>query len=71
MCITEVDIEHIATLFREEGFAEGYAEEFEKGLTEGGILMLKKLVKDGAISLSDAAKASGMSVPEFQSYTVK
>ena len=67
MCITEVDIEHIATLFREEGREEGYVE----GLKEGGILILKNLVKDEAISLSDAAKAAGMSVPEFQSYTVK
>ncbi len=62
MCITEVDKEYIATLFREEGR--------EEGLAEGGLLMLKSLVKDGTISLSDAAKAAGMSISEFQSYTV-
>ncbi len=63
MCITGYDKERIALLFKEEGYAEG--------LAEGRILMLKKLVNEGALSLPNATKAAGMSVDEFQSYTIE
>ena len=61
MCITDYDKEHIATLFREEGREKGYVE----GLKEGGILILKNLVKDEAISLSDAPKPPGCPFRSF------
>lgn len=58
VCITEYDEGRVMSLFKEEG------------RKEGGILMLKRLVKDGAISLPNAAKAAEMSVSAFQSYIV-
>lgn len=46
----------------EEGHAAGHAEGFAKGRLE----ILKDLVRDGVISVFEAAERMGMSVEEFQ-----
>ena len=38
----------------------------EEGREEGKILLLKSLVKDGVLSLAEAAKRVGMTPSEFQ-----
>ena len=50
---------------REEGIKEG----IKKGIKEGTVQVLISLVKDGILSISDAAKRAGMSVAEFKKYT--
>ncbi len=46
---------------KEEGLAEGRAE----GLAEGKIITLAGLVKDGLLSIEDAAKRTNMSASDF------
>ena len=41
----------------------------EEGIKEGTVNILISLVKDGILSISDAAKRAGMSVAEFKKYT--
>lgn len=57
-----------------KNYSEAYAKEyvkhymisFKEGRTEGIILALLELVKDGILTISDAAKRAGISVPEFE-----
>lgn len=58
MCITEYDESRTLAEQREEGKAEGRAEGFLNALIE--------LVKDGLITISDAANKANMSVAEFE-----
>ena len=43
--------------------------EIKKGIKEGTVNVLISLVKDGILSISDAAKRADMSVAEFKKYT--
>jgi len=49
--------------------ARGIAKGREEGIKEGTINVLISLVKDGILSISDAAKRAGISVAEFKKYT--
>ena len=62
MCITEYDEERTFAEQREEGRAEGRAE----GKVEGMLHVLIGLIKDGTLSLADAARRADMSIDEFQ-----
>lgn len=72
--ITEYDKERALAEQREdaraEGFAEGFAKGFAKGfaesLAESGLLMLFGLVKDGLLTLSQAAEEAHMPEAEFK-----
>ena len=54
---------------REEGRAEGIVEGIAKGKTEGILNTLSGFVKDGILTLSDAAQRADMTVAEFESKT--
>ncbi len=55
-----------------EGIYEnGLSAGIEKGREEGRINMLLDIVKDGLISVTDAAKKAGMSLDEFESIMKK
>ena len=58
MCITEYD--------EEKNLAEQREEAKEEGKAEGIIETLASLVKDGLLTLSDAAKRANMTVSEFE-----
>ena len=58
MCITEYNEEKVFAQQRDEGKAEGKV--------EGALEMLIGLVKDGLVSLSDAAKRMNMTIEEFE-----
>ena len=61
MCVTEYNEEkNIAAVRREER---------EEGRIEGTLQTLAELIKDGILTLSDAAKRAGMSIAEFESKT--
>ncbi len=68
--ITEYDEERAFAEQREdaraEGFAEGFAKGFAKGFAESGLLMLFGLVKDGLLTLSQAAEEAHMTEAEFK-----
>ena len=49
---------------REEGIKEG----IKKGIKEGTVQVLISLVKDGILSISDAARRAGMSEESFRGY---
>ena len=49
---------------REEGIKEG----IKKGIKEGTVNVLISLVKDGILSISDAARRAGMSEESFRGY---
>lgn len=66
MCITEYDEERTLLEQREEGRTEGRAEGRVEGRAEGIMEALVGLVKDGILSLSDAAKRANMTVSEFE-----
>ena len=51
------------------GMEKGIAKGREEGIKEGTINVLISLVKDGILSISDAAKRADMSVAEFKKYT--
>ena len=53
----------------EEGRAEGRAEGKAEGKAEGMLSALIGLVRDGILTISEAAKRAGMSVPEFEAKT--
>ena len=73
MCITEYNEEKVFAQQREEGRAEGraegHAEGKAEGRQEGALEMLIGLVKDGMLSLNDAAKRVNMTVDEFKNKT--
>ena len=48
----------------EKGIARGR----EEGIKEGTVQVLISLVKDGILSISDAAKRAGMSEERFRGY---
>lgn len=58
MCITEYD--------EEKNLAEQRKEAKEEGKAEGIMETLAGLVKDGLLTLSDAAKRANMTVSEFE-----
>ena len=60
--ITEYDEERAFAEQREDARAEGFA----KGLAESGLLMLFGLVKDGLLTLSQAAEEAHMPEAEFK-----
>lgn len=55
----------------EIGYRLGEEKGMEKGKNEGIISTLFGLVRDGILSLSDAAKRAGMTVPEFEEKSAK
>ena len=81
MCITEYDEEKTLRGRYEEGFEKGYEEGFEKGFEEGfkkgfeegfkkgfeegRIKTLAELVKDGIITIVQAANSAKMTEEEF------
>ena len=56
---------------RREGKKEGRREGIKEGRKEGVINTLLMLVKDGIISVEDAAKRANLSVSTFQKYLNK
>ena len=48
--------------------ARGIAKGREEGIKEGTVNVLISLVKDGILSISDAAKRAGMSEESFRGY---
>lgn len=52
----------------EKGRLEGRIEGMEKGRLEGAVTTLASLVKDGILSIEDAAKRANMSVEMFKKY---
>lgn len=50
------------------GIEKGIAKGREEGIKEGTVNVLISLVKDGILSISDAAKRAGMSVETFRGY---
>ena len=53
---------------RLEGIEKGRIEGIKKGKLEGAITTLASLVKDGILSIEDAAKRANMSVEVFKKY---
>ena len=81
-CITEYDeanhMEQIAgeiARYAQEnfkkGFKKGFREGFKRGLKKGKLLALAEVVKDGLLSVSEAAEFANMTVPEFEAETAK
>ena len=74
MCLTEYDEVRTMNMFREEGRAEGRAEGMEKGRaegraegrTEGVLATLISLVKEGLLSVQQAAARAKLSVGDFE-----
>ena len=66
MCITEYDEEKNLAEQREEAKEEGRKEGREEGKAEGIMETLVGLVKDGILTLGDAAKRANMTVSEFE-----
>ena len=52
----------------EKGMEKGIAKGREEGIKEGTVQVLISLVKDGILSISDAAKRAGMSEERFRGY---
>ena len=50
------------------GIEKGIAKGREEGIKEGTVNVLISLVKDGILSISDAAKRAGMSEESFRGY---
>ena len=66
MCITEYDEEKTLAYIREESKAEGIAEGKAEGKTEGTIEVLISLVKDGILTVADAAKRANIAPSAFE-----
>ncbi|MBQ9982002.1 MAG: hypothetical protein IJP18_05495 [Oscillospiraceae bacterium] len=66
MCITEYDEERTLNEIKEEWLAEGMSLGLEQGLSQGKLLTLIELVKEGMLTLIDAAGKAGMTVSEFE-----
>ena len=52
----------------EKGMEKGIAKGREEGIKEGTVQVLISLVKDGILSISDAAKRADMSEESFRRY---
>ena len=52
----------------EKGIAKGREEGIKEGIKEGTVNVLISLVKDGILSISDAAKRAGISEETFRGY---
>ena len=65
MCITEYDEEKTLRGRYEEGFEKGFEEGFEKGFEKVRIKTLAELVKDGIITIVQAANFAQMTEEEF------
>ena len=66
MFITEYDEQRAFAEQKAEGRAEGRAEGVEEGEAIGTIKTLAGLVKDGLLTMSQAAERVNMTVPEFE-----
>lgn len=53
---------------RIEGIEKGRIEGIREGKLEGAVTTLASLVKDGILSIEDAAKRANMSVEVFKKY---
>lgn len=53
---------------RIEGMEKGRREGIKEGKLEGAVTTLASLVKDGILSIEDAAKRANMSVEMFKKY---
>lgn len=53
---------------RIEGIEKGRLEGIREGKLEGAVTTLASLVKDGILSIEDAAKRANMSVEVFKKY---
>ena len=53
---------------RIEGIEKGRREGIREGKLEGAVTTLASLVKDGILSIEDAAKRANMSVEVFKKY---
>ena len=62
-------VEDMKTNAKNEGIAEGRAEGMAEGMNKGILETLVGLVKDGFISLAEAAKRANMTVSEFEDKT--
>ena len=71
MCLTEYNEEETMELFYEDGKADGKAEGIiegrAEGIIEGKLFTLYELVKDGIISIAEAAGRMGMTEEMFLS----
>lgn len=65
MSIFEYDEERTLAEFREDGREEG----LEGGIEIGGLRMLFGLVKDGILTVEQAAKRVDMTIDEFKTET--
>ena len=66
MFITEYDEQRAFAETKAEGWIEGREEGREEGRAEGGMAMLVRLVKDGLLTVTQAADKVNMTVPEFE-----
>ena len=66
MFITEYDEARTFAEQKEEGREQGLEEGRAEGRAEGGLMMLVNLVKDGLLTVSQAAEKVNMTVPEFE-----
>ncbi len=62
-------IEGIRNDARLEGIEEGIEEGIKEGIKEGVLKTLISLVKDGVLTITDAAKRADMTVSEFEEKT--
>lgn len=62
MCITEYDEERTLNEACEEAYDEGH----EDGYEEGAVSAFAGLVKDGILSLAEAARRANMTESEFE-----
>ena len=69
MKITEQDIAEAKIEYEAKGEAKGRAKGRAEGKIEGILMTLVELVKDGILTLSEAAKRAHMSVEEFELQT--
>ena len=66
MILTEYDEKKVMENLKKESYEEGRAEGRAEGIEKGKFDMLVSLVKDGLLSLSDAAKRADLSTDDFR-----
>ena len=66
--IYEIFEEESKDVWIKEGRKEGKKEGIKEGIKEGAINILITLVKDGIISIEEAAKRANISVSKFEKY---
>ena len=66
--IYEIFEEESKDVWIKEGRKEGKKEGIKEGIKEGAINILLTLVKDGIISIEEAAKRANISVSKFEKY---